>query len=137
MPQYKVYQPATYRPRMSPYWFFDRWPYLKFMIRETSSVFAAYWAVVMLAQIRSIRHGAWAYARFEHWLSNPLIIILNAVALLFVAFHAVTWFMLVPRVFVRQMTGSGAIPDELAAAPNFGAWIVASIVVGLFLVGAI
>ena len=122
---------------MSPYWFFDRWPYLKFMVREASSAFVAYWAVVMLFQIWSIEHGVGAYARFEQWISNPAIIILNAIALFFIVFHAVTWFMLVPRVFFRQIMGNNSIPNEIAAAPSFGAWAVASIVVGLFLVGMI
>lgn len=122
---------------MSPYWYFDRWPYFKFIVREGSSAFVAYWAVVMLVQIWSIEQGAGAYARFEQWISHPAIIILNAIALFFIVFHAVTWFMLVPRVFIRQIIGTSSIPDEVAAAPNFGAWAVASIVVGLFLVGAI
>jgi fumarate reductase subunit C len=137
MPQYKTFQPAQYRPKISPYWFFERWPYLKFMVRELSCVFVAYWAVVMLVQIWSIERGAGAYIRFEHWMSNPGILILNALSLFFIMFHAVTWFMLVPRVFVRQLLGTSAIPDEVAAAPSFGAWAIASIVVGLFLVGAI
>lgn len=122
---------------MSPYWYLDRWPYLKFMVREASSAFVAYFGVVILAQIYAIERGAGAYAHFQAWMSCPWIICLNAAALAFIAFHAITWFMLVPRVFVRQLMGNSSIPDPLTAAPNFGAWLVASAVVGAFLLGVL
>ena len=60
-----------------------------------------------------------------------MILVLNALALVFIVFHAVTWFALVPRVFVRQMIGT-AIPDVVAAMPNYGAWFVASAIVAAF-----
>lgn len=131
MPQYRTYQPQPYRPRMSPYWYMDRWPYLKFMVREASCIFVAYFAVVMLLQIRAIEHGTLAYAHFHHLMSCPAVLILNAIALILIAFHAVTWFALVPRVFIRHMVGP-KIPDVFANAPNYGAWFVASLIVALF-----
>ena len=131
MPQYSTYQPKSYRPRMSPYWYLDRWHYLKFMVRETSCVFVAYFAVVMLFQIRAISHGPTAYADFQAWMRCPLFLILNAISLVLIVFHAVTWFALVPRVFVRQMMGS-AIPDVVTAIPNYGIWFVASVIIAVF-----
>ena len=132
MPQYSTFQPKPYRPRMSPYWYLDRWPYLKFMVREASCIFVAYFAVVMLLQIHAISAGPAAYVRFQAWMRCPLILDLNAIALVLIVFHAVTWFALVPRVFVRQMMGS-AIPDVVAMLPNYGAWFVASAIVAAFI----
>lgn len=132
MPQYSTFQPKPYRPRMSPYWYFERWPYLKFMIRELSCVFVAYFAVMMLLQIHAISNGPMAYARFAACMRGPLTLILNAVALVLIMFHAVTWFALVPRVFIRHLMGPG-IPDVVAMLPNYGAWFVASAIVAAFL----
>ncbi len=132
MPQYSTFQPKPYRPRMSPYWYFERWPYLKFMVRELSCVFVAYFAVVMLFQIHAISAGPGAYARFAACMRCPLILDLNAIALVFIVFHAVTWFALVPRVFVRDVMGPG-IPDVVTMLPNFGAWFVASAIVAAFI----
>lgn len=131
MPQYSTFQPKPYRPRMSPFWFLDRWPYFKFIIRESSAAFVAYFVIVMLVQIYAIESGAGTYARFQAWMACPVVIVINAVALGAVTFHAITWFMLVPRVFVRHTMGN-IIPDLLIAAPNFGVWFVASLVVALF-----
>ncbi len=131
MPQYSTFQPKPYRPRMSAYWYLDRWPYLRFLIRETSSAFVAYFAVVMLAQIHAISNGPVAYARFQACMHQPLFLCVNALAFLFIVFHAVTWFALVPRVFVRQMMGP-VIPDVVATLPNYGAWFVASAIIAAF-----
>jgi len=132
MPQYSTFQPKSYRPRMTPYWYLERWHYLRFMVRELSCVFVAYFAVVMLVQIWAISGGATRYAHFQTWMHNPGILILNAISFLVIAFHAVTWFALVPRVFVRQLMGSG-IPDSAAMIPNYAAWFVASVIVAAFI----
>ena len=116
---------------MSPFWYFDRWPYLQFVIRETSAAFVAYFVIVMLFQIHAIETGVGAYARFQACMACPMMMIINAAALGTIAFHAVTWFMLVPRVFVRHTMGN-ILPDFLIAAPNFGAWLVASAVIAAF-----
>jgi fumarate reductase subunit C len=131
MPQYSQFQPKPYRPPMSPYWYFDRWPYLKFILRESSSFFIAYFAVVILVQLAAIAAGPSAYADFQAWMRTPLILIVNLVAFVFVLLHTVTWFALVPRVMIRQMMGK-AMPEMMAAAPNYGMWLAASLIVALF-----
>jgi fumarate reductase subunit C len=132
MPQFSQYQPKTYRPRMSAFWYLDRWPYLLFILRELSSFFVAYFAVVILFQIAALSAGAGAYASFQACMRNPLMIILNAVTLLFLLLHAVTWFNLVPRVMMRQVLGR-QIPDPLVSVPNYFVLIGASAIVGLFI----
>jgi len=131
MPQYSQFQPKPYRPRMSAYWYFDRWPYLRFILREASSFFVAYFAVLMLVQIAALNAGPTAYANFEACLRTPLMLILNGVTLLFLLLHAATWFNLVPRVMLREMRGK-MTPEIAAATPGYVAWIGASIIVALF-----
>jgi succinate dehydrogenase subunit C len=131
MPQYSRFQPKPYRQVMSPYWYFDRWHYLKFIIRETSSVFVAYFALVMLVQIWAVSSGPTAYGNFQSWMATPFFFVVNVLALLFICFHTVTWFALVPRVMARQMLGK-ATPDMMVAAPNYGVWFAASLIVALF-----
>lgn len=132
MPQYSQFQPKPYHPRMSAFWYFDRWPYLLFILREVSSFFVAYFAALILVQVCALSAGPDAYAGFQACMRNPLMIILNAVTLLFLLLHGVTWFLLVPRVMVREVLGK-PFPDILAAAPNFFVWIGASAIIGLFI----
>ena len=62
----------------------------------------------------------------------PVILILNVLALAFILLHAVTWFLLVPRVALRQMLGRPT-PDVIASVPNFMVWFGASVIVALFI----
>jgi succinate dehydrogenase subunit C len=132
MPQYSQYQPKAYRPRMSAFWYLDRWPYLLFILREVSSFFVAYFAVVIVVQICALSSGPAAYAQFQAWMRNPLMIVLNAVTLAFVLLHAVTWFNLVPRVMMRQVLGK-QLPDAMVSAPNYFVLLGASAIIGLFI----
>jgi succinate dehydrogenase subunit C len=132
MPQYSQFQPKPYRPRMSAYWYLDQWDYLLYALREASSFFVAYFAIIILLQVAALGAGPAAYAKFEALLANPIMIIVNAVAFLFVMFHMVTWFNLVPRVMMRQILGKPT-PDAVSAAPNFAIWFGASIIVAIFI----
>jgi fumarate reductase subunit C len=131
MPQYRQFQPKAYLPEMRAYWYFDRWPYLKFMLREASSVFVAWFAVAMLLQLKALISGPTAYANFQQWMATPVVFIVNVITLVFVCFHAITWFMLVPRVMAREVLRRPT-PELMAAAPNFGIWLVASVIIALF-----
>jgi fumarate reductase subunit C len=105
-------------------------------MRESSSFFVAYFAVVTLVQIAALEAGPTRYAHFQAMMRCPGMIVLNAIALAFILLHAVTWFTLVPRVALRQVLGKPT-PDIIASAPNFMVWFGASLIVALFILGVI
>ncbi len=122
------YLPKSYHPRVSTYWWLGRWPYLKFILRELSSVFVAFFVVVTLLQIRALGQGPAEYAAFQQWLRSPLILAINAISFLFVLFHTVTWFNLAPKAMAVRMGGK-RLPDLMIAAPNYIGWVVVSAVI--------
>ena len=119
------YLPRSYHTRVSTYWWLKRWAYLKFILREASSVFVAWTVVMTLLQIRALARGPADYAEFQNWLRSPLLLALNAVSLAFVVFHAVTWFNLAPKAMVVRLRGK-RLPNLAIAGPNFAAWLVIS-----------
>ena len=119
------YLPRSYHANVSTYWWLKRWAYLKFILREASSVFVAWTVVMTLLQIRALARGPADYAEFQNWLRSPLLLALNAVSLAFVVFHAVTWFNLAPKAMVVRLRGK-RLPDVAIAGPNFVAWLVLS-----------
>ena len=131
--RYTEYHPRWYRPRVSTWWWLARWPYLKFILREISSVFVAWFVVVLLLQIRALSRGPEAYAAFERWLQNPLIVLLNLITLFFVVFHAITWFNLAPSAMAIRLRGK-RVPDLVIVGTNYAAWAAVSVVVAWFLV---
>ena len=124
---YNAYNPRWYRPRVSTYWWLWRWAYLKFILRELSSVFVAYFVVLILLQLHALRQGPEAYAAFQAWLKTPWVLALNAISLVFVLFHTITWFNLAPRAMVVRMRGK-RMPDRWVAGSNYVAWLVVSVV---------
>ncbi len=131
--RYTEYHPRWYRSRVSTWWCLTRWPYLKFILREISSVFVGWFVVLLLLQIRALSRGPDAYARFQHWLQNPLVLLLNLVTLFFVVFHAITWFKLAPSAMAVRFRGK-RVPDLFIVGTNYAAWAVVSLVVAWFLV---
>ena len=130
---YTEYHPRWYRKRVSTWWWMGKWPYLKFILREISSVFVAWCVVVILLQLRALSHGPEVYAGFEHWLRNPLIVLLNLITFFFVFFHAVTWFNLAPSAMVVRVRGK-RVPGFLIMSANYAAWAAISLVLVWFLV---
>src|SRR5689334_1607241 len=126
------YLPRSYRARVSTYWWLARWPYLKFILREGSSVFVAWVVVVTLVGIGALRHGPACYSEFEEWLRTPLVLALNVVSFVFVVFHAVTWFNLAPKAMAVRVRGK-RLPAFALAAPNYAAWIAISLLVAWIL----
>src|SRR5436309_10409805 len=117
--------PKMYRTRMSTYWWLGRWSYLKFILRELSSVFVAWFVIMSLLQIRALKRGPADYMEFQEWLRSPILVALNALSLFFVIFHAVTWFNLAPKAMAIRVGGK-RVPDVLIVAPNYVAWLVIS-----------
>ena len=122
VPIYADFHPRWYRPRTSVYWWLGQWRYLKFILRELSSVFVATFVVVTLFQLRALRHGPEAYARFQHWLQTPPAIALSIISFVFVLLHTITWFNLAPRAMPVRVRGK-RLPEFLVAAPNYVVWL--------------
>jgi succinate dehydrogenase subunit C len=125
---YSGVQRRRYRPRVSTYWWLWRWAYLKFILRELSSIFIAYFVVLTLLLLRALGHGPEAYTAFQEWLTTPWVIALNTVSLFFVLFHTITWFNLAPRAMVVRVRGQ-RMPDLFVAGANYVAWLVVSVAV--------
>jgi fumarate reductase subunit C len=123
-----------YRPPIRRTWWLHRRSYLMFVLREVSCVFVAWAVVFLLLMINAVHAGEDAYQRFLAFSGNPWVLVLNIVALAFVLLHAITWFNLAPKAIVLTARGKRLAPRAVAAA-HFGAWLVATVVVGWIVLG--
>ena len=134
-PHYTLYHPRWYRRRVSVWWWLRKWSYAGFVLREITSVFVAFFAVVYLWQLWAVAQGPEAYGQFLARLRTPLFLALDTVAFLFVLFHAVTWFNLTPKAMVVRLRGT-RVPDAVIIGLNYAAWLVVSGVVAFVLLRA-
>jgi succinate dehydrogenase subunit C len=134
-PHYTLYHPRWYRRRVSVWWWLQKWSYAGFVLRELTSVFVAFFALVYLWQLWAVAQGPAAYAQFLARLQTPLFLALNTVALLFVLFHTITWLNLTPKAMVVRLRGT-RVPDPVIIGLNYVAWLVVSGVVAFVLLRA-
>jgi succinate dehydrogenase subunit C len=134
MTGYTEFRQRLYRPRLPLLWWLRRRSYLVFVVRELTSVFVAWSVAFTLLAVHAILEGADAYRRFLDWSAAPWLIVVNAIALVFVVFHTVTWFNLTPQAVVVRVRGR-RVPDVGIAAPLYLAWLVLSALVVWIVLG--
>jgi len=131
-PHYTLYHPRWYRRRVSVWWWLKKGAYTGFVLRELTSVFVAFFAVVTLWQLRALGQGPEAYGAFLARLKTPPFLVLDAIAFLFVLFHAITWLNLTPKAMVVRLRGK-RVPDWAILGANYAAWLVLSVAVAFVL----
>lgn len=125
---YTLYHPRWYRTKVSTYWWTRQWSHFRFILRELTSLGVAYTVLLLICFVRAIGEGAAELQRLEDWLASPFALLLNAIALFLLLFHAITWFNLAPRAMPVRIRGK-RLPDWAIALPNYLLWIGVSVVV--------
>jgi fumarate reductase subunit C len=116
------------------WWWLKKGSYAFFVLRELTSVFVAFFAVLLLLELRALAQGPEAYGQFLARLRTPLFLAVDAVAFLFVLFHAVTWFHLTPTAMVVRLRGR-RVPGWAIVGVNYAAWLVLSAAVAAVWLG--
>jgi fumarate reductase subunit C len=118
----------VYRRPVPTWWWVRKRSYFVFVMRELSSIFVAWLVVYLLMFLYAVGRGATAYEEFLDWASTPWVVALNVVALLFLALHVVTWFILTPQAMLVKL-GSRPVPPALVIASQYAALLVVSAMV--------
>ena len=133
--QYTSYHPRWYRRRMPVLWWLKDRAYVKFVLRELTSVFVALFALLYLWQLRALAQGPDAYAQFVGRLQSPLFLTVDIVALVFVLFHTITWFNAAPAAVVARVRGK-KVPAGIIIGSQYVAWVLGSgIIAWIFMRG--
>jgi len=125
---YTLYHPKWYRKPVSVWWWLERWPYTKFVLRELTCVPVGFFALVLLWQTWALLEGEVAYQRFLTRMESPAFIALNVFFLGGILFHALTWFHLAPKAMAVRIAGR-RVPDGLIVFSNYVGWIAISAIV--------
>jgi succinate dehydrogenase subunit C len=132
---YTPYHPRWLRRRMSTYWWLERWSYFRFILRESTCMFVAWAVAYLLVLVIALGRGRESYGRFIEWSTTPWILALNVVSLLFVTFHAITFFEAVPQATVVHL-GGRRVPGSLVKLAHYVVWGALSALVAWLLLGA-
>ena len=119
-------RPGLYYPKLPATWWLKRPGYVRFMLREVTSVFVAIFVVELLVIVHKIGQGPQAFADMMARLQSPGCIVFHVVALAFVVYHTITWFQATGVVQVVRV-GDRQVPPALVVAGNYVAWIVVTL----------
>jgi len=118
----------TYVRPMSGWW--RKNPYfVRYMIREASSVFLAIYAVILLVGLARLTQGEAAWNAWLAALTNPVSIVFHWVALLTVGYHAYTWWMVAPKTAPDLRIAGRPLPEMVIAGGGWLATIGASVLI--------
>jgi fumarate reductase subunit C len=113
---------------MSGWW--RKNPYfVRYMIREGSSVFLAIYAVILLVGLARLTQGAAAWEAWRAALTSPGSILFHWIALLTVGYHAYTWWKVAPKTAPDLRIGGRPVPECVIAGGGWLATVGASILI--------
>ncbi|MCH7667206.1 MAG: fumarate reductase subunit C [Acidobacteria bacterium] len=124
-PEYRLYHPKWHRRKVPIFWWLRKWSYMKFILRELTSLAVVYAAVLLLLQVVAVSRGEEAYANFLAFLERPRVLAANILIILGLLFHAVTWFNLAPQALVLRLLGR-RIPDRVVLLAHYLGWLAVS-----------
>lgn len=99
------------------------------MVREFTAVPMALWLLWLLVEIQRASGGPTYYA--PH--SSPGFVVFSVIVLLFSLYHSVTFLSLAGTILHFKIFDK-PVPSRLIVLSQFGAWLVASVVVAFVLV---
>jgi fumarate reductase subunit C len=121
-------QVRTYRRPMAGWW--RRNPYfVRYMIREGSSVFLAIYTIILLVGLYRLTQGEAAYEAWRVALTRPVSLVFHWLALLTVGYHAYTWWKVAPKTAPDIRIAGRPLPEMVITGGGLLATIGASILV--------
>ncbi|QKJ88837.1 fumarate reductase subunit C [Paramixta manurensis] len=104
--------------------------YRFYMLREGTAIPALWFSLELIFGLYALKHGAENWATFVAFLQNPLMIILNIVALLAALLHTKTWFELAPKAAILIVKDEKMSEKPIIAALHI---VTALVTLGLLL----
>lgn len=107
-------------------WWLRTPAYLRFVIRELTSVFIAVYLVLFLILLLRMEAGPAAYGAYLRWLAAPAVVGFHVIALAAALYHSITWLNLTPLALVVRV-GGRRLPPSAIIALNVAAWLLISL----------
>lgn len=103
--------------------------YRRYMLRETTALFVAAYAGVLLVGLARLAQGRAAFEAWRAALDAPAALAFHAIALAAFVYHAWTWFEVMPKTMPFVAWRGRRLPDRAIVATGVVAALAASVVV--------
>jgi fumarate reductase subunit C len=97
-------------------WWHKKPFYSFYMLRELTAVPAVWFSFLLIYGLAALAKGPANWAAFVSFLSNPIVLLINLVALMAALLHTKTWFELAPK--------AACITESKEHRIKLGLWII-------------
>ena len=110
--------PKSYVRPMDGWWLKNPF-YIRYMVRESTALFVAAYALYLLCGLARLAGGEAAWQGWLHELSSPVAIVFHIIAMIAALYHTVTWFKVSPKVTPPLFIGRNRISDKTITTSQF------------------
>jgi fumarate reductase subunit C len=103
--------------------------FVAYMMRETTALGVAIYAVVLACGVMRLAQGEAAWSGWLQALRSPLSLVLHLVLLVAFVVHAKSWFDIMPKTMAMMHMGGKRVEEATITRAGYAAVVVASIVV--------
>ena len=115
------------RPPARYSWWLRQGRYIRYMMRELSSLFIGIFSVIMICGLYQLSQGETEFTAFTNSLWNNLWW-LSVITFLFATYHSYTWFIVTPKAMPLKFSGKRIAPWIIIGA-HMLLWLLCSIFV--------
>jgi fumarate reductase subunit C len=117
-------------------WWLTNPVYIRYIIREATSVFVGIYAFILLFGLLRLSSGEAAWDNWLASMTSPGAIVFHLVALAAAVYHTITWFAVAPKVMPALVIGGEKVSEPtLVIAQYVIAAVVYLVLLGLILWG--
>lgn len=117
-----------YRRDVERQWWLKHPRYIVYMVRELTSLFVAFYCVLLAVGLIRLAQGPAAWDGFVTALASPLGVLFQLLCLVFATFHSITWFAVTPKAMPLMVKGE-AVPPRIIVAAHYAFWAALSLLV--------
>lgn len=86
-------------------WWLRQPRYIRYMMREISSLFIGLYVLVLIAGLYQLSRGQAAYEAFLATAKGPAGLVLAVLAIIFASYHTISWFQVTPKAMPLMFGG--------------------------------
>jgi fumarate reductase subunit C len=109
-------------------WWLRRPRYLRYMIREFTSLFVGLYSAWLALGLVSLARGPAAWDAFLADAARAPAVVFQMLCLVFATWHSITWFAVTPKAMPLSLKGEPVSGKAIIGA-HYAAWAVLSLVV--------
>lgn len=117
-----------YTPPVKANWWLKKSFYIKYMIREGSAIVTAIYSLILLCGLFRLAQGPLEFNLWIHAMTSPLAILFHLIALVWVLYHSVTWFVLAPKAADIWIKGE-KLDAGIIVKSMYGLLLVVSLII--------